>query len=224
MAMVPEIARGRRNSAFYRIGVRRNFAVGITLLVILFGALLLSFHPVRYTAAATLALAPQQSLKEILPIIQSDEFLIPLIEKHGFDRRAAFNPSLHPQDTIYSRLLSLFDPTRNAPLNAQIAEKIRQDTSIVITPEGTLQIAFTSVTQDLAAKVADALTEGLIADPRLKGKIQIRQKALMPESFSEPDIAGTLQSAGLLGLFSGTALAYLLALIQTKKQEAADVR
>jgi uncharacterized protein involved in exopolysaccharide biosynthesis len=234
MLLAPEIAPSRRKSALRLIWVRRNFVTGITLLVILLGSLIASFHPVRYTATATLSLTPSKSVAEwpapkkitnmIISIVHSDNFLLPLIEKHQWHQRAAFNPSLNPQETTYSRILQTFEQAKAAPLNLKIAEKIKRDTAIKVKQDFTVQIAFTSATPDLAPKVANAMTEKLAAQELLLGSMKIRQLAAQPESFSEPQISATLGFSGLLGIFTGIALAYLMALTQTKKQEAAYVR
>ncbi len=234
MLLATETAPSRRKSAIRCLWVRRNFALGIALLVLLLGALFLSFQPLRYTATSVFTLIPADNAAElpapknikdlIISIVHSDDFLLPLIEKHQWHQRAAFNPSLHPQETAYSRILEAFEQAKPVPLNQQIAEKIRRDTAITVKQDFTVQIAFTSVTPDLAPKVANALTEKLAAREMLDGSIKIRQIATQPEYFSEPKISATLGFSGLLGLLTGIALAYLLARIQTKKQEAAYVR
>lgn len=232
--MAPEIAQPRRKSALRHIWVRRNFVTGITLLVILLGSLIVSFHPVRYTATAVVAVngsglaaetpAQEKIMEQIVSILRSNDVLLPLIEKNGYRQRAAFNPALYPQETVYGRIRGWFTENNNLPLNHRIAEKIRKDTAITANNDHTVQIAFTSVSPDLAPKVANALAETLTAHPERAGTLEIRQKAAPAESFSEPDIGGTLGTSGLLGIIAGIALAYLMALTQTKKQEAAYVR
>ncbi len=236
MPTAPVIPLRRRKSAIRCIWIRRNFAFGITLSTLLLGALILSFHPVRYTTKTVLTVirpdlarkvpVPEKIKGQMISILNTDGFLLPLIEKNRYAQRAAFNPALNPQDTIYAHIIDWLTEKKSTPLNIQIAEKIRKDTAITVKNDSkgiTLEIAFTSVTPDLALKVADTLADALATHPALAGTAEIRQRAMSPASFSEPDIAGTLRTSGLLGLFSGIALAYLMTLMQTKKQEAAYV-
>ncbi|MCB1838940.1 MAG: hypothetical protein KDI61_01590 [Alphaproteobacteria bacterium] len=228
------MATNRRRSRLYMIWVRRNFVLGSALLVFLIGCLILAFQSVRYSAAAVMGYepaelethSPEQIKDKILTIIRSDEFLLPLIDKNQWNRRAAFNPALHPDITVYSRILEKIEHDRSPgiPLNEQIAEKIRKDLKITILKDNSVAFSFTSTSPDLAPKVANAVMNKIIAENALQGRKKMLLKASDPESFSEPDIPHALSISGLSGLILGICFAYLLACIQIRKQEAAHVR
>lgn len=233
---------GNKAGFLLNLWIRRDFALGVFLLSLLAGSTFLAFQPVRYTARSELQFFPEYLEvnssadilrtpvepaaidQEILAEITSDEFLLPLISKHGFDRRAAFNPSLHPDTTLLTRWLeSLKTPTNlgyehdpEKQLAYEIAKKIRKDISIEVSQSNVITFTFTSVTADLSAKVVNAIAESLKENNAVKGRKNIRTLAKTPETFSEPYITKTICYTALAGLFLGISLAYLLTCIQTR--------
>lgn len=237
--------KSKRPGIVRTVWLKREFALAVFLLVFLMEATILAFRPVRYTSAATILYLPEEfNVRDIEDILRpppstkhvqeeiraaatSKDFLIPLIKKHSFDRRAAFNPALHPDVTLLGKWLDARKKRlreKNGPalspeeyLMQDIAEKISRDLTIVQTPEKTYEIRFTSVTPDVSSKVANAIAGKLIEENNPPGRKKILTPASVPETFSEPDIASRLAPTGLLGIIIGISFAYLLGYIQNRK-------